>query len=86
MSAKRTNQTIRLLPRLDLENNTGGACNGWTKKLMVTCQQLLRLAQPLARYELGRRPSKLETKNWQFIGHPDGGDRTAIIYSLIVST
>ncbi|MBL9217448.1 MAG: IS66 family transposase [Opitutaceae bacterium] len=31
------------------------------------------------------RPSKLGVKNWLFIGHPDAGDRAAVIYSLIVS-
>jgi transposase len=31
------------------------------------------------------RPSKLGAKNWLFIGHPDAGDRAAVIYSLIVS-
>jgi hypothetical protein len=24
-------------------------------------------------------------KNWLFIGHPDAGDRSAIIYSIVVS-
>jgi len=31
------------------------------------------------------RPSKLGAKNWLFVGHPDAGDRAAVIYSLIVS-
>jgi transposase len=31
------------------------------------------------------RPTKLGAKNWLFIGHPDAGDRSAIIYSLVVS-
>lgn len=31
------------------------------------------------------RPSKLGQKNWLFVGHPDAGDRAAVIYSLIVS-
>jgi hypothetical protein len=39
------------------------------------------------------RPSKLGAKNWRevrkpsrpFIGHPDAGDRAAVLYSLIVS-
>lgn len=31
------------------------------------------------------RPSKLGAKNWLFVGHPDAGDRPAVIYSLIVS-
>ena len=31
------------------------------------------------------RPSAVGKKNWLFIGHPDAGDRTAVLYSLIVS-
>ena len=31
------------------------------------------------------RPSAIGKKNWLFIGHPDAGDRTAVMYSLIVS-
>jgi hypothetical protein len=31
------------------------------------------------------RPSKLGAKNWLFVGHPDEGDRPAVIYSLVVS-
>jgi hypothetical protein len=31
------------------------------------------------------RPSKLGQKNWLFIGHPQAGDRAAVLYSLIVS-
>ncbi len=31
------------------------------------------------------RPSKLGAKNWLFIGHPDTGDRAAVLYSLVVS-
>ena len=31
------------------------------------------------------RPSCIGKKNWLFIGHPDAGQRSAIIYSLIVS-
>lgn len=31
------------------------------------------------------RPSKLGAKNWLFVGHPDAGDRPAVLYSLIVS-
>ena len=29
------------------------------------------------------RPSKLGMKNWLFIGHPQAGQRTAIIYTII---
>ena len=31
------------------------------------------------------RPSALGKKNWLFIGHPDAGQRSAILYSLVVS-
>ena len=29
------------------------------------------------------RPSKLGLKNWIFVGHPDAGDRPAILYSVL---
>ncbi|MGH8018718.1 MAG: IS66 family transposase [Opitutaceae bacterium] len=31
------------------------------------------------------RPTKLGAKNWLFIGHPNAGERSAIIYSIVVS-
>jgi len=31
------------------------------------------------------RPAAVGRKNWLFIGHPDAGQRTAILYSLIVT-
>jgi len=31
------------------------------------------------------RPSCVGKKNWMFIGHPEAGQRSAILYSLIVS-
>ncbi len=31
------------------------------------------------------RPTKLGLKNWLFIGHPEAGQRSAILYSVIVS-
>lgn len=31
------------------------------------------------------RPTKLGMKNWLFIGHPDVGQRSAILYSLVIS-
>lgn len=31
------------------------------------------------------RPSKLGAKNWLFVGHPDAGDRPAVLYSLIAT-
>lgn len=37
------------------------------------------------RIENAIRPTKLGAKNWLFIGHPDAGERSAIIYSIIGS-
>jgi transposase len=31
------------------------------------------------------RPTKLGAKNWLFVGHPEAGQRSAILYSIIVS-
>jgi transposase len=31
------------------------------------------------------RPTKLGLKNWLFVGHPEAGQRSAILYSVIVS-
>ena len=35
--------------------------------------------------ERGIRPTALGKKNWLFIGHPDAGWRSAVIYSLVGS-
>ena len=31
------------------------------------------------------RPTALGKKNWMFVGHPEAGERSAVIYSIIVS-
>jgi transposase len=62
------------------------------------CDYLLRYWGPLtAHLEHGQtrldnnlvenaiRPSAIGKKNWLFIGHPDAGQRSAIIYSIVVS-
>ena len=67
-------------------------------KLGQACDYLLNQWEPLSnhlRYGESRldnnlvenaiRPSCIGKKNWLFIGHPDAGQRSAILYSLIVS-
>ena len=62
------------------------------------CSYLLNQWEPLGRHvslgitkldnnlvENAIRPSCIGKKNWLFIGHPDAGQRSAILYSLIVS-
>lgn len=66
--------------------------------LAKACDYLLRYWQPLtAHLEHGEtrldnnlvenaiRPSALGKQSWLFIGHPDAGQRSAIIYSIVVS-
>jgi transposase len=62
------------------------------------CDYLLKYWEPLTRHlehgetridnnlvENAIRPSAIGKKNWLFIGHPDAGQRSAIIYSIVVS-
>jgi transposase len=62
------------------------------------CDYLLRFWSPLTAHlqhgetrldnnliENAIRPSAVGKKNWLFIGHPDAGQRSAIIYSIVVS-
>src|SRR5690606_9260567 len=62
------------------------------------CSYLLNQLEPLlAHSRLGHteidnnlienaiRPSAVGKKNWLFIGHPNAGDRSAILYSVIAS-
>jgi transposase len=66
--------------------------------LAKACDYLLRFWAPLTRHlehgvtrldnnlvENAIRPSAIGKKNWLFIGHPDAGQRSAIIYSIVVS-
>lgn len=62
------------------------------------CDYLLRYWAPLTAHlehgdtrldnnlvENAIRPSAIGKKNWLFVGHPDAGQRSAIIYSIVVS-
>ena len=62
------------------------------------CDYLLKYWEPLTRHlehgetrldnnlvENAIRPSAIGKKNWLFIGHPDAGQRSAIIYSIVIS-
>jgi transposase len=65
----------------------GKACNyllvQWDALTTVTAHGAVRLDNNLI--ENAIRPSAIGKKNFLFIGHPDAGQRTAIIYSLVVS-
>ena len=69
-----------------------------TARLGEACSYLLAQWEPLTAHlaqgqtrldtnivENAIRPTKLGAKNWLFIGHPDAGQRSAIIYSIVGS-
>lgn len=62
------------------------------------CDYLLKYWAPLTRHlehgetrldnnlvENAIRPSAIGKKNWLFVGHPDAGQRSAIVYSIVIS-
>lgn len=73
----------RVLPR----SGWGKACDYLLSQYESLVQHLrfgqTRLDNNLV--ENAIRPSCIGKKNWLFIGHPDAGQRSAILYSLIVS-
>jgi len=82
---KRT--AVHLLGRVLPKSQLGQACsyllNHW-EVLVAVCQHgRSRIDNNLV--ENAIRPSALGKKNWLFIGHPDAGQRSAIIYSIVVS-
>ena len=82
---KRT--AVHLLGRVLPKSQLGQACsyllNHW-EVLVAVCQHgRSRIDNNLV--ENAIRPSALGKKNWLFVGHPDAGQRSAIIYSIVVS-
>ncbi len=73
----------RVLPK----SNLGKACDyllgHWTPLTEHLKHGQTRLDNNLV--ENAIRPSAIGKKNWLFIGHPDAGQRSAIIYSIVVS-
>jgi hypothetical protein len=74
---------LRVLPKSGLGQACAYLLGHWeplTARLRHSCTRLDTNA-----VENAIRPSKLGAKNWLFVGHPDAGDRAAVIYSLVVS-
>jgi transposase len=69
------------------QSQLGKACtyllNNWDAFVAHQEHAITRLDNNLV--ENAIRPSALGKKNWLFIGHPDAGQRSAIIYSLVIS-
>lgn len=73
----------RVLPRSQLGKACNYLLNQWEPLSAHVRHGHTRLDNNLV--ENAIRPSCIGKKNWLFIGHPDAGQRSAILYSLIVS-
>lgn len=73
----------RVLPKSGLGKACSYLLNHWEPLVAHQQHGVTRLDNNLV--ENAIRPSAIGKKNWLFIGHPDAGQRSAIIYSLVVS-
>jgi transposase len=73
----------KVLPRSGLGEACAYLLNQWEPLTAHLRHSRTRLDNNLV--ENAIRPSAIGKKNWLFIGHPDAGQRSAIIYSIVVS-
>ena len=73
----------KVLPQSGLGQACAYRLDHWTPLTTHLKHSQTRLDNNLV--ENAIRPSAIGKKNWLFIGHPDAGQRSAIIYSLVVS-
>jgi transposase len=73
----------QVLPRSQLGKACSYLLDHWDALVAHQQHSFTRLDNNLV--ENAIRPSAIGKKNWLFIGHPDAGQRSAIIYSLVVS-
>jgi transposase len=71
------------LPQSELGKACAYLLNHWDVLVAHQQHSITRLDNNLV--ENAIRPTVLGRKNWLFIGHPQAGQRSAIIYSLVVS-
>jgi transposase len=74
---------VKALPKTELGKACTYLLNQWEPLTAHLKHSQTRLDNNLV--ENAIRPSAIGKKNWLFIGHPDAGQRSAIIYSLVVS-
>jgi len=71
------------LPRSQLGGAIAYALGQWEQ--LIRYAQDGRLEIDNNRVENAIRPTALGKKNWLFVGHPDAGGRSAILYTLLES-
>jgi transposase len=73
----------KVLPQSELGKACTYLLNHWEVLVAHREHAFTRIDNNLV--ENAIRPSAIGRKNWLFIGHPDAGQRSAIIYSLVIS-
>lgn len=71
------------LPQSRLGKAATYALNQWPKLIRYADAGMGHVLMDNNSIERGIRPTKLGLKNWIFIGHPDAGWRSAVIYSIV---
>ncbi len=71
------------LPKSPLAKAASYCLNEWTALTRYLEDGRLEIDNNLT--ENAIRPSAVGKKNWLFIGHPEAGWRSAVVYSIIVS-
>ncbi len=74
---------LKVLPKSPLGKAAGYCLNEWNALVNYLRDGRLEIDNNLT--ENAIRPSAVGKKNWLFIGHPEAGWRSAVIYSIIVS-
>ncbi len=69
------------IPKNDFRIALNYTINQWTELLECLNHGHTRLDTNLLESKF--RPTKIGAKNWMFIGHPDAGQKSAIIYSIL---
>lgn len=69
------------IPRGEFREAVGYAAKNWTA--LTECFQHGHTRLDTNLLESKFRPTKIGAKNWMFIGHPDAGEKSAIIYTLL---
>jgi hypothetical protein len=73
----------KALPRSELGKACAYLLENWDGLVAHLNYSVTRLDNNLVENSI--RPTAIGKKNWLFIGHPDAGQRSAIIYSLVIS-
>jgi transposase len=71
------------IPKNDFRVAVGYAINQWNALLECLKHGHTRLDTNLLESKF--RPTKIGAKNWMFIGHPNAGEKSAIVYTLLSS-